>query len=91
MLCPLNVCIGTDGSVHLQWHSDVVFRGPCIRLYTYRGLTREQRSQVPQDLTSESPDPSTWPAADAAYPASGCDPTTFFNPQTLILNTDICG
>ncbi|EIN08747.1 hypothetical protein PUNSTDRAFT_126043 [Punctularia strigosozonata HHB-11173 SS5] len=50
-----------------------------------------ERSNIPSDLTSESPDPSSWDEPSASYPTSGCDPSTYFKSQSLIINTDICG
>lgn len=49
------------------------------------------RSAVPSDLSTSSPDPSTWGLPTAFFPASSCDFDTFFKPQTLILDITVCG
>lgn len=51
------------------------------------------RDQVPKDLSSAgaTPDPTSWGAPAASWPASGCDPSKFFAPQQLIINIAICG
>lgn len=49
------------------------------------------RSSVPSDLSSNSPDPSSWGLPTAYYPTSSCDLDTFFQPQTLILDITVCG
>jgi hypothetical protein len=59
-------------------------------LYGFAHL-HTQRTSMPGDLAVETPDPSKWPTPDASFPASGCDPRAFFNPQKLIMNIDICG
>ncbi|VDC02132.1 unnamed protein product [Peniophora sp. CBMAI 1063] len=48
-------------------------------------------SSIPSDLQSNSPDPTSWPTPSASYPASSCDPSTFFSPQEVIFDIDICG
>jgi hypothetical protein len=50
-----------------------------------------QRDIIPQDLNAGAPDPSTWPRPSAYFPANGCDPRTFFSPQRMIINIDVCG
>ena len=42
-----------------------------------------ERSSIPSDLENESPDPESWTTPTAYWPASDCDPSKFFGPQTL--------
>ncbi|KAF7341120.1 Glycoside hydrolase family 16 protein [Mycena venus] len=50
------------------------------------------RSGVPSNIGGTAlPDPATWGKASAWYPASSCDPTKHFGPQTITLYIDICG
>jgi hypothetical protein len=49
------------------------------------------RSDIPSDITSGSPDPSTWPEATADFPGTNCDIGTHFRNQSIIANIDLCG
>jgi hypothetical protein len=49
------------------------------------------RSDIPTDVTSGSPDPSTWGEALADFPSTDCDIGAHFKNQSIIANIDICG
>jgi len=49
------------------------------------------RSEVPADITSGNPDPSTWSEATADFPSTNCDIGTHFANQSIIANIDLCG
>ncbi|KAF9072717.1 glycoside hydrolase family 16 protein [Rhodocollybia butyracea] len=48
-------------------------------------------AQVPSDILAGTPQPSSWGAPFAAWPASTCDPSTFFYNQSAIFDTTLCG
>jgi len=49
------------------------------------------RSSIPSDISSGSPDPSTWPEAAADFPSTNCDIGTHFQNQSIIADIDLCG
>lgn len=49
------------------------------------------RSSIPSDITSDSPDPSTWGEATADFPSTDCDIGSHFKNQSIIANIDLCG
>jgi len=49
------------------------------------------RASMPADFNATSPDPSKWGNPSAYFPASSCNITQYFGPQTIILDIDICG
>ncbi|GAA5827999.1 hypothetical protein JCM11251_005684 [Rhodosporidiobolus azoricus] len=49
------------------------------------------RADIPSDITSQNPDPSSWGKPVMFIDAGSCEPSTYFGPQTWVLNTQICG
>ncbi|KAF2713810.1 glycoside hydrolase family 16 protein [Pleomassaria siparia CBS 279.74] len=49
------------------------------------------RSNIPSDITSKSPDPSTWGTALADFPNLECDISSHFKNQTIVVDIDLCG
>ncbi|KAF8238374.1 hypothetical protein L208DRAFT_1242607 [Tricholoma matsutake] len=49
------------------------------------------RGTEPSDIAAGAPHPENWGAAQARWPASGCDPFKFFNSQNAIFDTTLCG
>ncbi|KAI0433056.1 concanavalin A-like lectin/glucanase domain-containing protein [Xylaria sp. FL1042] len=49
------------------------------------------RDDIPADITSKQPDPSTWGEAVADFPSTDCDISSHFRNQSIIANIDLCG
>lgn len=49
------------------------------------------RDAIPTDLSSGTPDPTTWPEATADFPNTNCDISNHFRNQSIIVNIDLCG
>ncbi|KAK9769820.1 putative Glycoside hydrolase family 16 protein [Seiridium cardinale] len=49
------------------------------------------RSAIPSDVTSGSPDPTTWGTATSTFSGSGCDIDSHFKEHTIVFNVDFCG
>lgn len=49
------------------------------------------RDDIPDDITSGSPDPSVWSEATADFPKTDCDIGSHFKNQSIIVNIDLCG
>ncbi|KAI1504117.1 concanavalin A-like lectin/glucanase domain-containing protein [Biscogniauxia marginata] len=49
------------------------------------------RGDVPADITSRNPDPSSWGTAAADFPNTDCDIGSHFRNQSIIVNIDLCG
>ncbi|KAJ5903281.1 CAZyme family GH16 [Penicillium tannophilum] len=49
------------------------------------------RADIPSDITSGSPDPSTWGKAYADFPSTECNIGNHFKNQSIIANIDFCG
>lgn len=50
-----------------------------------------KRSSIPQDITSGSPDPSTWPTPVAFWSNADCDMASHFVDHSLVVDTTLCG
>ncbi|TEY40801.1 hypothetical protein BOTCAL_0420g00070 [Botryotinia calthae] len=49
------------------------------------------RDAIPTDISSGSPDPSTWSEATADFPSTDCNIGNHFRNQSIIVNIDLCG
>ncbi|CCM02531.1 uncharacterized protein FIBRA_04633 [Fibroporia radiculosa] len=49
------------------------------------------RPQIPNDIASGNPDPSTWGTPAAIFPDTGCNITSHFYDHTIVFDTTICG
>jgi hypothetical protein len=49
------------------------------------------RSSIPSDITTGSPDPTSWPAATTKFSGSGCNIDQHFSEHQIVFNTDFCG
>ncbi|PPQ63720.1 hypothetical protein CVT24_004300 [Panaeolus cyanescens] len=49
------------------------------------------RGSIPADITAGAPQPDSWGAAQARWPAVSCDPFKFFNNHHAIFDTTLCG
>lgn len=49
------------------------------------------RADIPADITSKKPNPSSWPEPAAFFPDSKCDTSSFFHDHVLTLNIALCG
>lgn len=68
--------------------------GVYVMEWTETGITAWlfPRDQIPQDLNSESPNPSQWIAKPMArFSGTGCDYASMFQQQQLVINIDLCG
>jgi len=49
------------------------------------------RIEIPEDINSETPDPSSWPAPKGFWSSSTCPTSRFFKDHSFIINTTLCG
>jgi hypothetical protein len=49
------------------------------------------RGSIPNDVSDNIPDPSTWGTALADFPNTNCDIASHFRNQSIIANIDLCG
>ena len=47
------------------------------------------RNSVPADITAGNPNPDSWGAAQARWPATSCDPYKFFQDHSVIFDTTL--
>ncbi|KAF7348526.1 hypothetical protein MVEN_01370100 [Mycena venus] len=50
-----------------------------------------QTGNVPSDISSLAPNPSTWGAPRMSVPTSSCSPTTFFSDLMMVVDTNLGG
>ncbi|THH15236.1 hypothetical protein EW146_g5219 [Bondarzewia mesenterica] len=50
-----------------------------------------QRNEIPADITSGNPDPSTWPTPAAFWSSATCDISSHFYNHALTLDITLCG
>jgi hypothetical protein len=50
-----------------------------------------ERADIPSDITSGSPDPSTWGTATADFPSTECNIDDHFSNGKIIINIELCG
>jgi hypothetical protein len=62
-----------------QWTSEAI------------GIWFFPRGSVPSDVTSGSPNPSSWGLPQAKFGGSGCDVGSHFRDQKIVINTALCG
>ncbi|KAL6300291.1 concanavalin A-like lectin/glucanase domain-containing protein [Sparassis latifolia] len=49
------------------------------------------RSSIPSDITAGAPQPTQWGQSLAFWPATDCNPQTFFYDHSAIFDTTLCG
>lgn len=49
------------------------------------------RGSIPVDVAIGYPQPSTWGTPVANWPASTCDPSTYFQNHVIVFDTTLCG
>lgn len=50
-----------------------------------------QRSAIPSDITSGSPNPTGWPKPDANFPFGSSCPSSFFANHQIVVDLTFCG
>lgn len=82
---------GNDSTFGADYNSNgggvtaVEWRSEGIRVWQFA------RGSIPDDISNNSPDPSTWGTATADFPDTGCDIDTHFKNQSIIINIALCG
>lgn len=76
---------GTDfngnggGIMAMEW------RDEGIRMWQFA------RGSIPDDISNQKPDPSTWGTALADFPSTKCHMGSHFKNNSIIVNIDLCG
>jgi hypothetical protein len=67
--------------------------GVYAHLWDHTGISVWQfpRTSIPQDISSGSPDPSSWPTPFAFFSTSSCDVASHFYQHSLVIDTTLCG
>lgn len=55
------------------------------------GIWHFTRQSIPNDVSTGHPDPTSWPPPNAFLSADNCNIDSFFSPQTLVIDTTLCG
>lgn len=86
--CGVQTATDTIGALYNQGQGGIMaveWRTEGIRMWGF------DRDSVPSDVTSGSPDPSSWGTASADFPNTECDIGSHFRNQSIIANIDLCG
>jgi len=67
------------GVYAMNWNSD----GIAIHFFS--------RNNIPDDIESGKPNPDGWGLPAAMWPATSCNPFTFFKDHVAIFDTTLCG
>ncbi|PPQ67875.1 hypothetical protein CVT25_010314 [Psilocybe cyanescens] len=92
---PSNVGCGfSDTDPNSYGHNfNVAGGGVFAHLWDNTGIKiwRFSRGNIPADITSKNPNPSTWGVPAANFPSATCDMASHFFEHNLVINTSICG
>ncbi|KAI1214801.1 glycoside hydrolase family 16 protein [Annulohypoxylon truncatum] len=86
--CGVKTAADTYGSAYNDANGGIMameWRDAGIRVWQFG------RNGIPTDITSGSPDPTTWGEAAADFPNTDCDIGSHFRNQSIIVNIDLCG
>ncbi|XDG02035.1 hypothetical protein ABKA04_001650 [Annulohypoxylon sp. FPYF3050] len=86
--CGVRTATDTYGSAYNDANGGIMameWRDEGIRVWQFG------RNGIPTDITSGSPDPTSWGEAAADFPNTDCDIGSHFRNQSIIVNIDLCG